>query len=83
MADGVVYKPLVACVDSVQKSLVADGAICKPLVVYGDRHLQAFGGYFWHLQAFGGRESRINAFVGIRRSLFTSLWWQTDSFASL
>ena len=72
MADGVVYKPLVACVDRRSK-------------VFGGRlsHLQAFRGYFWHLQAFGGRESRINAFVGIRRSLFTSLWWQTESFASL
>ena len=35
----------------VQKNLVAYGAINKPLVVYLDRCLQAFGGYFCGLQA--------------------------------
>ena len=57
----------------VNMPLVADGGIYKLFVVYEYRRSQASG----------GRESRINAFVGIRRSLFTSLWWQTESFASL
>ena len=41
----------------VNKPLVADGVIYKPLVAYVHRRSQAFGGYFCGLQAFGGRWS--------------------------
>ena len=76
MADGVVYKPL-----------VAGRVINKPLVAYVDRRSQAFGGRWSHLQAFGCirgslctrllvayMDRHVEAFGGIRGSPFTSLW---------
>ena len=73
------YNPLVHTLIVVHKHLVADGAICKPMVVYVDRRLQAFGGYFWGLrrrsQALGGYvDRRVQAFGGIRGSLCTRLF---------
>ena len=58
---------------------MADGVVYKPLVAYGDRRPQAFGGRWRHLQAFGGIrgssctrlllsyvDRRVEAFGGIR-----------------
>ena len=67
----------------VHKHLAAYGAIYKPLVLYVDRRLQAFGGYFCGSQAFGGRWSLLQAFRGWRGSPFKSLWWQMESYTSL
>ena len=67
----------------VHKHLVAYGAIYKPLVLYVDRRLQAFGGYFCGSLAFSGRWSRLQAFGSLRGSPFASLWWQMESFTSL
>ena len=75
---------------AVQKPLVADGVIYKPLVAYGDRRSQALGGRWSHLQAFSGIrgssctrllltcvDRRVEAFGGIRGLSFTSLSWLT------
>ena len=69
---------------------MADGVVYKPLVAYGDRRLQAFGGRWCHLQAFGGIrgssctrllrayvDRRVEAFGRIRRLSFPSRWWLT------
>ena len=86
MADGVVYKPLVACVDRRSKA-------------FGGRwsRLQGFGGipglscislsgHTWivvyrPLVAYVDR--RLQALGGLRVSPFTSLWFQMESFTSL
>ena len=96
VADGVFYKPLVACVDRRSQAL-------------GGRwsHLQAFRGIrgssctclWWHAwivvckplvayvdrrsQAFGGIWSRLQAFGGLHGSPFATLLWQMKSFTSL
>ena len=69
VADGVVYKPLVAWID-------------RRLQAFGGRwsHLQAFGGIHGSsctrlLLAYVDR--RVEAFLGIRRLSFLSLWWLT------
>ena len=62
--------------------------VYMPLMAYGDRRPQAFGGRWSHLQAFGGIRGSsctrlllayvdclLEAFGGIRGLSFPSLWW--------
>ena len=66
VADGVIYKPLVAYVD---RRLQAFSGY-----FWG---LQAFGGRWTLLQAFGGRYGSPFTGIRVQMELFTSLSWHT------
>ena len=88
VADGVIYKPLVAYVDRrvhafcgirgssfESPSWLTRIAVHKPSVADGVVYKPLVACVDRRLQAFGGRWSRLQAFGGIRGSSFTSIWW--------
>ena len=86
VAAGVFYKPLVACVDRRSQAL---GGRWSHLQAFRGIRGSSFGSLLCHtwivvympLVAYVDR--RLEALGGIRRSPFTSLWWQMELFTSL